>query len=653
MQVRWMVDSSSRSALTRAAILALAAGSLLSHGCSRSDPHASGIASGSAKLQANSGGAFASPYDQVDSKNYRETITIAKPIADSAGTSPQGAAAASLMADAQLGQVQGVLDQAALSEQIALEKVTMIRVLMSNWLGYNVEADSAAGFDPTAMIATITTDRAEREKEVQTLETQLQDLQRQITDLRAKAKSRFEEAAKLGEEFSKAREAIGTTSAGEAESRLATARESKRKGDAIRIEASRFQSQAEVLQPEADETALLIAATRNRIAGLDREKMELSEKAQQGRAAASQSQTAAAETAKQIEAALAELATFRSSDVNVKFDNAISALRTAAASARTASSDSSGGGKLLTGRVQLSLAGALASKASSLAIYTALLREAATIQPPLPFAASVATSEKEAAELAKASTDEAKSAYEAAQSAFSSVQLKGPGASAIKERLSLLADAIGILAGNAAPSESPVEAAPAEQPPATEAAPAAAPAQSAAPADAGAAWEEIYGVMKSGDKEAFFKLVKLQDPAHEQTLTGILLLGVAQEKLDAACTSKFGKSLTEVQASAMGVTPPNKASDYTVDVQGESATISHPASPAALKLVQENGKWLLDSSSFANGQIAMIAQMAGPLSSAMESITIDVEGGKITKVEDVIVELQKRAMAGAKPGGGG
>lgn len=652
MQVRWMVDSSSHSALTRAAILALAAGSLLSHGCSRSDPHASGIASGSAKLQANSGGAFASPYDQVDSKNYRETITIAKPIADAAGTSPQGAAAASLMADAQLGQVQGILDQAALSEQLALEKVTMIRVLMSNWLGYNVEADSAAGFDPTAMISTITTDRAEREKEVQTLETQLQDLQRQITDLRAKAKSRFEEANKLGEEFSKAREAIGTTSAGEAESRLATARESKRKGDAIRIEASRFQAQAEVLQPEADETALLIAATRNRIAGLDREKMELSEKAQQGRAAASQSQNAAAETAKQIEAALTDLSTFRSGEVNVKFDNAISALRTAAASARSASSDSSGGGKLLTGRVQLSLAGALASKASSLAIYASLLREAATIQPPLPFASSVATSEKEAAELAKTTTEEAKAAYEAAQSAFSSVQLKGPGASAIKERLSLLADAIGILAGKAAPSEAPVEAAPAEEP-APEAAPAAAPAQSAAPADAGIAWEEIYGVMKTGNKEEFFKLVKLQDPAHEQTLTGILILGVAQEKLDAACTSKFGKSLTEVQASAMGVTPPNKASDYTVDVQGESATVSHPASPAALKLVQENGKWLLDSSSFANGQVAMIAQMAGPLSSAMESITVDVEGGKITKVEDVIVELQKRAMAGAKPGGGG
>lgn len=637
-------------AATLAATLALTAGMIA--GCDRSSANASAIAHSSAKLQSNSGGAFSASWDGISAKNYKDSIQLAKPVADAEGKNPHGAAASALVGESQLGQAQAILDQASVAEQAALDKVSLIRVRLSNWVAYNAEADAASSFDPKEMVAQIDANKAEREKEIQAYTTQQQDLQRRLADLQAKAKARFEEAAKLGEEYSKARESLGSLSASEAEAKLTAARESKRKGDAIRVEASRLQAQADVLQPEITEIGVLIEATKNRLAGLDRAKLELNEKAQQGRAAAAQSRTSAGETAKDIEAALAELASFRNAEVNSKFDNAISTLRTALASAKSASGDPAGPGKLLVGRVQLALAGAQAAKASSLAIYASLLQQAETVTPALPFASSIGAPQKEAADLSKASVEEAKSAYEGAQSAFSSIQLKGPGGSAIKERMTLLSDALGILAGKQEPSQAPAAPAPAAAPESAPAAPEAPPAaQASGSGDAPAAWEQIYGAMESGNKEVFFSLVKLQDPAHKEVLEKLVSLTVMQSKLDAACKDKFGKTLSEAQAAATGMTAPTKASDYKVEVTGDSAVISHPGSPAPLKLVQDNGKWLLDSSSIATGPISMAAQMSGPISAAMESVTVDVQGGKITKIEDVVVELQKRVMGGAKSGG--
>lgn len=622
-------------------VLVLAAG-VLPAACERADQNQHALATGSAKLQANSGGAYATPYDSFQSKNYKDTIALAKPVASAEEKTPQAAAASVLVGTSQLGQAQAQLDEAALLEQAVINQASLLRVLLDNWVAYSIAADTAQGFDPAPMLTRIDADRAERDREVQTLQSQLQEVEGRLADLRSKAKAKLEEADKYSLEFAKARESLASLSASEAETVLTSAREQRRKGDAIRVEASRLQAQADVTQPQAEELKVLIAATQNRIASLDREKLELSERAQQGRAASAQSRSAAADTAKQIESGLADLASARSSGVIAKYDEAIASLRAAAASAKAAASDSSLSGKILVGRTQLALAGALSAKASSLKSYGAFLHRFSAALPPLPFAASLEAPQKDSAEQFRLATDDAKAAFEAAQSAFSSVQLRGQGAAAIKERMTQLADSIGALAGK---SESEVPAPP-ETPAASET-----PAEpTAAAPDAGAAWGVIFVAMEQGNFETLKPLTRFSDPAHEGVVASLMTVASATDALDKVCKEKFGKTMSEAVLASQGTTTPT-AADFKVEVNGSEATLTHPSQPTPIKLVLVDNQWLLDSASLANGPAAMAAGMAGPITAASKSISDDVRAGKFATIEEVFPAFQQRIMSGA--GGGG
>ncbi|MBY0112716.1 MAG: hypothetical protein K2Y21_07840 [Phycisphaerales bacterium] len=632
--------------------LLLAAGAALS-ACDRADPAARPLAVSSGAMQRLSGGSYNAPKEKLQNDVYKGVLATAKPVMDADSKSAQGAAAAGMIGSAQLGQAQPHLFAAADAELTALSKSALIRTLIDNYTSQSLSVETSAGFDPAPLIADLEKSRAEAQKDIAQHQAKLADIERKIADLSAKADAKAAESKKLSDEFLAVRASLATLSAKEAETKLTAARETKRRGDAIRVEASRLQAQADLLKPEAQELKVLVEASKSRIAGLDRMKLEASEKAQQGQAASAQSKSAASETAKQIEEKLKELASIRTNEVISSYDAGIAALRTAVSTAKTSAGDSgSGAGKLLTGRAQLALADALSSKANSLQMYASLLGYVVNAKPALPFAANADTERKQVLELHKNTLDDAKSAFEAAESAFSGVQLRGSGTGEIKERMSKLAEKLGALAGKTpAPAESAAQPAQPEQPeqPAPAAAPEAAPAQSAATSnadDAAAGWAAIYAALESGDTNAVLAHTKLADPAHEATVRAIAELSGAQRALDAACQEKFGKTLTDVQAAAVGKSAPKSAADYKVTVEGDTATVTNDADPSPTKLIRENGKWLLDSSSLASGPAAMMAQMAEPIKKAMTSITEDVKSGKITQIESIMMELQKRMQGG-------
>lgn len=623
--------------------LALAAGAALS-ACDRSDPAARPLAVSSAKLQGLSGGSYNAPSTQDQNRYYKDVLTTAKPVMDADSKSAQGAAAAGMVANAQLGQAQPQLLAASNAEISALGKASLIRTLVDNYTSQSLSAETAGGFDPAPMIADLDKSRAEAEKEIAQNQSKLADIERKIADLSAKAESKAAEAKKLSDEFLAVRASLANLSAREAETKLTAARETKRQGDAIRVEASRLQAQADMLKPEAAELKVLVDASKNRIAGLDRMKLEASEKAQQGQAAAAQSRAGAADAAKQIEEKLKELASVRSNDIITAYDAGIAALRTAANTARTSAADTGGGGagKLLVGRVQLALADALSSKAASLQTYAALLTYVANAKPTLGFAPSVQSDLKSTLEMHKLTLDEAKSAFEAAESAFAGIQLKGSGTGEIKDRLTKLSEKLGTLAGK---TPAPAESAPQpEQPaPAPTAAPEAAPPQAAAGDDAAAGWATIYNAMESGDAATVLAHTKLADPAHESIIRTVTEINAAGTALENVCTEKFGKSLS----TSMGTGAAAKsAADYTVTTDGDAASVAHASMPTPLKLVRDGGAWKLDSASVAGGPMAMIVPMADKMKAAFQSVTADVKEGKITKIEDVAAELQKRLMGG-------
>ncbi|HEX8877342.1 MAG TPA: hypothetical protein VF777_11370 [Phycisphaerales bacterium] len=627
--------------------LALAAGAALS-ACDRADPAARPLAVSSGALQNLSGGSYNAPKEKLQNDVYKGVLATAKPVMDANAQSAQGHAAAGMIGASQLGLAQPYLLAAADAEINTLTKASVIRALVDNYTSQSLTAETSAGFDPAALIADLDKSRAEAEKDIAQNQAKLSEVERTIADLTAKADAKAAEAKKLNDEYLAVRASLATLSASQAESKLIAARDTKRQGDAVRMDASRLQAQADLLKPEARELKVLVDASKSRIAGIDRMKLEASEKAQQGQAAAAQAKAAAGETAKDIEAKLKELASTRTTEVLSAYDTGIAELRKALATAKSASTDG-GANKLLSARAQLALADALSSKALSLQQHVLLLTYVANAKPALPFAAAHQAELTQTLEQHKATVEEARSAFEAAESAFAGVQLRGSGTGEIKERMTRLSEKLGVLGGkSAAPAEQPAqpegqpEGQPAAQPAAEQ------PPQAAAPAsdDAGAAWTAIYAALESGDANALLPLTKLSDPAHEPTIRAIAELTAVQNALDAACQEKFGKTFTESQAAAMGQTAPKSAADYTVTPEGESATVSHPASPAPLKLIRENGNWLLDSSSFASGPAAMMIPMAEPIKKAMASITEDVKSGKITQIESILMELQKRMQGG-------
>ncbi len=624
--------------------LILAAGAALS-ACDRSDPAARPLAVSSAKLQGLSGGSYNAPSAHDQNRYYKDVLTTAKPVMDADSKSAQGAAAAGMVANAQLGQAQPQLLAASNAEISALGNASLIRTLVDNYTSQSLSAETAGGFDPAPMIADLDKSRAEAEKEIAQNQSKLADIERKIADLTAKADSKAAEAKKLSDEFLAVRASLANLSAREAESKLIAARETKRQGDAIRVDASRLQAQADMLKPEAAELKVLVDASKNRIAGLDRMKLEASEKAQQGQAAAAQARAGAAEAAKQIEEKLKELASVRSNDIITAYDAGIASLRTAANTARTSAADTGGAGKLLVGRTQLALADALSSKAASLQTYAALLTYVANAKPTLGFAPAVQNDLKSTLEMHKLTLDDAKSAFEAAESAFAGIQLKGSGTGEIKDRLTKLSERLGALAGKSpateAPAETPTEA-PAE--PAAQPAPEGAPAQSAAGDDAAAGWATIYNAMESGDAATVLAHTKLADPAHESVIRTVTEINAAGTVLENICTEKFGKSLSTTMGT--GGAAAKSAADYTVTTEGDSASVAHASMPMPLKLVREGGAWKLDSASVAGGPMAMIIPMADRMKAAFQSVTADVKEGKITKIEDVAAELQKRLMSG-------
>jgi predicted nucleic acid-binding Zn-ribbon protein len=616
--------------------LILASGAALS-ACDRSDPAARPLAVSSAKLQGLSGGSYNAPSAYDQNRYYKDVLTTAKPVMDADNKSAQGAAAAGMVGNAQLGQAQPQLLAASNAEISALGKASLIRTLVDNYTSQSLSAETAGGFDPAAMIADLDKSRAEAEKEIAQNQAKLADIERKIADLSAKAESKAAEAKKLSDEFLAVRASLANLSAREAEAKLTAARETKRQGDAIRVDASRLQAQADMLKPEAAELKVLVDASKNRIAGLDRMKLEASEKAQQGQAAAAQARAGAADAAKQIEEKLKDLASVRSNDIITAYDAGIASLRTAANTARTSASDAGGGGagKLLVGRAQLALADALSSKAASLQTYAAVLTYVANAKPTLSFAPAVQNDLKSTLEMHKLTLDDAKSAFEAAESAFAGIQLKGSGTGEIKDRLTKLAERLGALAG-----KTPATEAPAETPAPT---PEAAPAQSAAGDDAAAGWATIYNAMETGDATTVLAHTKLADPAHESIIRTVTEINAAGTALENACTEKFGKSLGATMGSGAAA---QSAADYTVTTEGDSASVAHASMPAPLKLVREEGAWKLDSASVAGGPMAMMIPMADRMKAAFQSVTADVKDGKITKIEDVAAELQKRLMGG-------
>jgi len=210
---------------------------------------------------------------------------------------------------------------------------------------------------------------------------------------------------------------------------------------------------------------------------------------------------------------------------------------------------------------------------------------------------------------------------------------------------------------------------------AAEETPAAAPTAEVAKADAGDLNGTVDAVLAAMNEKRVADLRGMMHfaPGYEAMGDGIVKMGGAFAKLDAACKAKFGtgaedlmKGLGGGAGGGMGgmqmsseAWAGKKAADLEVKSEGDTGTASLPGTEQTLHFVKVDGAWKLDlqlEKAMPAEAVAQASGIFGPLSEGLEALAADVEAGKFKNIQAVKVGLMQKlqaAMGALQQGGPG
>jgi hypothetical protein len=416
----------------------------------------------------------------------------------------------------------------------------------------------------------------------------------------------------------------------------------KNEGDALRLEGSKLQAQADAIAPRLSEVNAIIAKLTKQKADLDAIAGSLQERTAAARKEASDARAAAAAAAGDLKKRLDDLDALRKGGLATAYDQALSGYRKAGSLAKSAQ----GGGKpaaakIAAGMAALSQAETYWARAQGSQAFAALLKTLATAQPSLPYASEMQARCTDALKSQKDDLASAQTALEEAKAAFTTSGVGG----AVKERL----DALGELLDKAinVTKDENLDAAGAfgfrtRVPAEVAYAPAAPAPKAAAPA---------------GDDEA-------QVRAELDKMFAAAAEGQKHiARAEAACKAKFNKSFAEVLASnpmlgasagmiqkAMSLKP----SDFRITFTDDTATASAPGLPGGVQFTKVGGKWTAPMA----GAAAQSQELTKAAGQAFDEWAADIEAGKfadetaastglMTKMQAVMMKMMGD-MSGGK-----
>ena len=665
----------------RRTLLVLAAGACvgLHAACDSRTETGKAVERSNVDVQSIGGGSGPAGSDEFADTQFRKVSGDLKDMTES-GLALENAAAQIILAKSMLGMAQPSAEQAAAQERESLNRATVIRSQIGAWSSFSAQASAGSQFDPTQPISDLKARAEERRGLIEAQEKIKADFDTRLSDLRAKAAEKQAGAKAAEDEYAALKEQASKLTAVMAEPILKQAAERKRASDQLRTDGALLEAQASVLAPQAAEAQLQVDLYRNQVKGYQTAIAQLEARTSESQQVAAQASSSAQRVAADIDKLVQEIRAQRGQPLTEPYDKAQQQLQAAASTAgKAATADGGAGSRLAQGVAQQAIGDLAWSRARGLLAYSILLDSLATAEPALPNREEYAKESAAAAASAKEFHDAARDAYLAAQTAYTGVRVAGSSKEArdAKERLESLAALLGALAqvvdGKAADLGAAAALAKKDEAPAEgEPAPAAAAEASGTPPELTAAIEAVLTASQGSDSAALKAHLIL--PADAAVADGLWAMQMASDKLNKACTEKFGKTFTEIAAAASAMMGPAggalggpdfaalakaSPSDAKVTLRGDQeaeVSFTDVAQPLTFRLV--DGVWKLDPQldKLPAEQLAQLSAISGPVSKAMEETAADIEAGKFETEQAVMVGFMQRiqaAMMGAQGGGGG
>jgi hypothetical protein len=613
----------------------------------------------STTINAVAGGAEAAVAIDVQDRAFQEALKQLD-AAKLDAQDPLASATGILRSASQLGTA-GAPTSAAQTSLTTLSNLrSELRSALSQWTMFSSVAE-ASTYDAAPRLAELDAQLTAAKGELSAAEGRMAALQTQQDKLLADTRDKADQAKKLEAQSVVLKEQASTLTAAQAQPVLAQALEIRGRCDELRLAVARIEADATLLEPQKLQVRQREEELKIGIASLEAERARVAKRGTESSAAESEARAKAAQAATDLDDLAKKIAEEREKNLIPALDDVIGACKKAASSAAAVKGDGKAPvGRILAAKAKHRLGEVLLLKAGEANDHAALMNQLAAAAPALPAKASFDEASKAAAEAGKAALAEAKEALEGARNDFKSVPARDEGDEAAKLAVIKYLTKVGGLE----PDES--ESAPA---PAAEGEPSEGekPDAEAAPTDTANAGEaevraflkDLAAKIEAGDAEALAAAVHLGESKSEQAAT-FAAISVAGAKLDAACKTKFNKSLTKaIMESPMGAAgggspgalpTSDEIENAAIALRGDAATVTpEGASPSTLTKI--DGAWKVDLTALA-GMLDMMAPMSGAIIKVSEETTAEVESGKHDTIDAVLQAYFAKLAKAMAPGGG-
>lgn len=624
---------------------------LMAGGCKKEDANARTFEDSARNVHA---AASAGPASANHSATvYKKAISDLAPIAAEGGGT--GAAAASLAAQSGLGVAERAVAKVHEASGEVRKSLESARLNLNSWITRSTAASVTGAFDPSSQIAELEQSRGEIENRIRTLTDEKRSVTGQIETLRQQARARADEAARFFAQAADLQTHASTMSASAGLSLVEQAREAKRRGDAEAMAAATLNSQADVLQPKLQNATLELDLAQSRLSNLNDSAADLEAQRSAAQRAASEARNNAVQYSQQVDFYVEAAQKAMTDTFEASVAEAERLVNSAMKDASSASQTLPLQGKLVQASGRMTLADVRATAAALTNDYARLLEAVAGATPAVPNQSQYASKAREARAQAGAAYAASVEAIESARAAVSSVPAKG----AAKEKLDALAAMLERRASGAAGSTADSGAASAKADPAPS-------TPAGGTADDERAIRDVLSQLKSlaeaGKTSEVLAMLNARTDAERTLLGHLRSLTEAQARLNAACTSKLGSSFSDLMKNAGPAGAMLGATDLTssmaqfdpqsmsILVNGDDAVVTNPSDQTATPFFKDGGEWKMGVPT-AQGMEAA-GPMLGALATAFRDMAKDVEDGKITDAQSLLMALVQK-MQGATGGMGG
>ena len=662
-------------------------------GCDEQDSAATTIADANRTLRAM---AIASPSptgeSSVSSKvqQYKSIISSLRSVTSDARPR-QTATAWLLIHEAQMGLAEFHAADAADLEGEVLRRITVIRSALAGWISDNAIADARAEYSAAPEIEQIDKKVAERQAQIAAVRAKQEEVASQVSDLRNRA-------AEISGRAGKERVAIGEIrrqsigmSAVDATPLIEEAVKRGRAADALDVQASRLQAEANKIAPQIEELKGEVArlTSQQNLLG------EAREQAKRREAMAKQEAADAREHAALAEADLSQLVTelrdLRSGPLVKATEDALSGFAEAAGSARRAEAVARTRAKIAGGSANQSLGDVSWMRAQGLSAYASILEAVAGASPPPAEADAYSAEADEARQQQAEALAKATEAYEAAARAFDSAGVRGEGRDKLQRAIERIAQAAYTTSGG----ETDLRAEFASKAPEPE--PGAMAGVTTTASGPAATIDAVLGLIKQRDFVGIMDYVSFDDPNVESLFRDEMAAVESALAFNDACTEKFGSGIAEaysagkinLQALTTALSPTSQqvvapiimmatmqmnqggaggggggggmgmlgdlanltSADFRFETIGDTAQMYLPASfgPGAAKPIPmhlDGDRWLIDMSTSGAGGAALTSEMMafggkmiGSINQALTQVTSGVRSGQYADHQAALLAL--------------